>query len=385
MIVDVNWTRFRGPNGSGLGEAKGLTPEKIRWRTTLPGEGHSSPVVWDKRLFVTSAEAERKFRHLHCLDIKSGRLLWTKSFPYASYHTHEFNDAASATCALDRERVFSVWPSESVFTVMAHSHSGRELWKRELGAFPTQHGGGASPVVHGDLLYVPREPENAEGSLLALDVKTGLTRWEARRPSLAAPYGAPLLYQPEKGPPQVVVASTALGITSYDPLTGKLLWQQSDLLKLRCVSSPIQMGRKIVVGSGVGGGERLLIALDLDPQGKNPSVAWRLTRGAPYVPTPIFTQNLLFLWGDGGIVTCVRPESGEQVWQERADGDFSGSPVLADGRLWAVSAKGELVSFAPNRNPTPFSRVSLDEPSRATPAVASGRLFVRTLRHVLCL
>jgi outer membrane protein assembly factor BamB len=360
-------------------------PEKIRWKTSLPGEGHSSPTVWGKRLFVTSAEAEKNRRSLHCLDAKSGRLLWTKSFTFAAYHTHEFNDAASATCALDKERVFSVWPSESQFTVVAHDHSGRERWKRELGAFPTQHGGGASPVVFGDLLLVPREPENAEGSLLALDVKTGLTRWEARRPSLAAPYGAPLLYQPDKGPPQVVMASTALGVTSYDPLTGKLLWQQSELLKLRYVSSPIQMGSRVVVGSGTGGGERLLVALNLDPQGKNPSIAWRLTRGAPYVPTPIFTSDLLYLWGDGGVVTCVKPESGEQVWQERAGGDFSGSPVCAGGRLWAVSVQGELISFAPDRNPTPFSRVPLEAPSRATPAVAGGRLFVRTLKHVFCL
>jgi outer membrane protein assembly factor BamB len=349
----------------------------------MPGEGHSSPVVWGGRLFVTSAETNQ--RHLHCIEAKSGRILWTKSFPFKSYHTHALNNFASATCALDSQRTFSVWPSEEAFTVLAHTHTGRELWRREFGPFPTQHGGGASPIVYRDLLIVPREPENAEGSLLALDIKTGQTRWEVKRTSKASPYGAPLLYRPEKGPLQLVVASTAQGVTSYEPSTGKLLWQLPDLFKLRCVSTPIQAERKILVGTGTGGGERLFLALELDAEGKNPKVVWRRTRGVPYVPTALFHDGLLYLWGDGGIVTCTDPETARPLWQERAGGDYYGSPVLAEGRLWAVNAKGELVWCAAGRNPGAFQRVSLGESSHATPALSGGRLFVRTLRTVFCL
>lgn len=381
--METTWARFRGPNGTGIGEAKDITPEKPRWKTALPGEGHSSPVVWGNRLFLTSAE--RDTRHLHCLDTRTGKLLWTKSLPFKGYHTHQFNNFASATCALDKDRVFSVWPSDDVFTVAAHTHEGKELWKRDFGAFPTQHGGGASPIVHEGLLYVPREPEQAEGSLLALDVKTGATRWEVKRASRDAPYGAPLLYKPEKGPLQLVVASTAQGVTSYEPATGKLLWQQANLFRMRCVSSPIQMGRKIVVGTGVGGGDRLLLALDLDTEAKTPTVAWQLKRGAPYVPTGLYADSLLYLWSDSGILTCANPDNGETIWQERAGGDFFGSPVLAGGRLWATSARGELVSAPAGKTFGNFQRVSLGEASHATPAVAGGRLFVRTLRQVFCL
>jgi len=131
--------------------------------------------------------------------------------------------------------------------------------------------------------------------------------------------------------------------------------------------------------------DRLLAALDLDAEGKNPRMAWQLKRGAPYVPTGLYADGLLYLWSDSGILTCANPDSGETIWSERAGGDYYGSPVLAGGRLWATSARGELVSAPAGRNFGSFQRVSLGEASHATPAVAGGRLFVRTLRQVFCL
>jgi outer membrane protein assembly factor BamB len=381
-----DWTRFRGPNGSGIGEKTTvpaqLTPRDVRWRTELVGEGHSSPVIARGRVFVTTAE--RGKRHLLCLDTRSGKELWRQSFAYRAYHTHALNSAASATPAVDSERVYSLWAAPEAFIAVAHGHDGKELWQRDLGPFETQHGGATSPIVHEGLLIFSREPENGDGSLLALDARTGQTRWEVKRPSRDAPYSVPLLFTPQNGAPaQLVFSSTAHGVTSVDPKTGRRLWELPDLFPYRCVGSPIAAGGQIIATSGVGNGSRRLVALRPAPGGGGaPQIAWSLTRGAPYVPTPIAVDGLLFLWGDGGIVTCVRPESGQTVWQERVGGTFYGSPVCSAGTLWAVSTQGELVAIAAAPTFRRLGRSDLGAPSNATPALADNTLYLRTVRHL---
>ena len=375
------WTRFRGPNGAGIGPDVSVpatfTEKNVRWRAALPGEGHSSPVIAGGKVFVTSAEGEKGQRHLLCFDAKNGKELWRQSFAYKTYHTHELNTAASSTPTVDAERVYSLWPAPEGFVAVAHTLGGKAVWRRELGAFETQHGGASSPILESGLLIFSREPENGDGALLALDPKTGRTVWEVKRPSRDAPYSVPTLLAPGK----LVFSSTAHGVTCLDPKTGKLHWEMPDLFRYRCVGSPILAGGNLIATSGVGNGSRLMVALK--PGAEKPTVAWTLTRGAPYVPTPIAQNNLLFLWADGGIVTCVRPDSGQTVWQERVGGTFYGSPVLSSGKLWAMSAKGELVAIAASEKFALLGKTDLGAPSNATPAIDGGTLYLRTVRHLL--
>lgn len=383
-----DWTRFRGPNGTGHAQPTGVsatfTDKDIRWKATLPGEGHSSPVVMGEAVFVTAAERETGKRHLVCLDTKTGKERWRQSFPFKAYHTHELNTAASATPTVDKERVYATWPAPEGFVVTAHTLAGKPVWQRDFGAFPTQHGGASSPLLYDGLLIFGREPENAPGSLLALDAKTGQTRWEVKRPSKDAPYSVPLLYQPEKtAPAQLIFTSTAHGMTSVEAKTGQVLWEVPELFSFRCVGSPILAGGLLVAGSGVGNGSRLMVALKPGPGGTKPEVAWKLTRGTPYVPCPLFVNNLLFLWGDNGIVNCVKPESGETVWQERVGGNFYGSPVFCEGKLWAMSNKGELVVIEAARTFKLVARHDLGEITNATPAFGEKTLYLRTLSHLM--
>lgn len=383
-----SWTRFRGPNGTGHAEPVGVradfSEQDIRWKVTLPGEGHSSPVVMGESVFVTAAQKETRKRHLVCLDTKTGKERWRQSLDFTVYHTHELNTAASATPTVDKDRVYTTWPEDGRFVVTAHTLTGKPVWERDFGAFPTQHGGASSPILHNGLLILSHEPENANGSLLALDVKTGATRWEVKRPSKDAPYAVPFLYQPAPTDPvQLLFASTLHGITSVEAATGKVLWDMPGLFTFRCVGSPISASGLIFAGTGVGNGSRLFVALKPGASGQKPEVAWKLTRSTPYVPSPIFDNGLLFLWGDNGIVNCVKPETGETLWLERVGGTFYGSPVLCEGKLWALSNKGELVVIAADKTFKLLARHDLGEGTNSTPSFGEKTLYLRTLSHLM--
>jgi outer membrane protein assembly factor BamB len=378
------WTRFRGPNGNGMGKAANLpvsfTEADCNWKVALPGEGHSSPVLWGKRIFLTSAE--RAKRHILCLNATDGKTLWTKSYDYAAYRMHDYNTAASTTPTVDSDRVYVLWPSPESYSVVALTHAGAEVWRRDLGQYSNPHGGGTSPIVHDGLLILTMEPENGPGSLVALDARTGEVRWKHDRASRTAPSAVPLLYQPKTGPAELVFTSTAHGFTSLDPRTGKVNWEVPRVFRARCVSSPVQVGDLIFQTAGTGGGEREAVAVRPLGAGKAEVVYKMPPRGVSYVPTPLHVGENLFLWGDGGIVVCIKPATGEIQWQERVGGNYFGSPVCADGKIWAMNAKGELVVIAASGTFKELGRVDLGEPSHATPAVADGVLYLRTRSHL---
>jgi outer membrane protein assembly factor BamB len=387
------WTRFRGSDGSGAGKLKNfpstLTPQNALWRVALPGGGHSSPVLWGAKIFLTSAEPEQGKRHLLCLNAQNGQLLWKKTYAFQPYRQHEFNSFASSTPSVDAERVYFSWATPESVTLHALDHQGREVWARELGKTTLQHGGANSPVLAEDcvLLCVDQEGETEEGAFFALDKKTGVPRWtRPRKPSRGAPYATPLLYKNAKGKTEVILSSTAHGLTSLDPKTGSLNWETPNLFPARCVSSPVLVGDMIVATCGSGGGDRSAAAVRLpSPKRPNPEVVYKMTRGVSYVPTPLFVAGRLYFWGDGGVVTCCKPETGETLWRERVGGDFFGSPVVAEGKIFAVSAKGELVVLAVSEKFQVLSRYDLGETCHTTPAIANGTLYVRTESHLIAI
>jgi outer membrane protein assembly factor BamB len=383
------WTRFRGPNGTGISAAKSipvqLSPGDYNWTVELPGRGHSSPVVWGNRVFVTSAEEQTGKRHLLCLSTKDGKELWRRTYDFKPYHLHDFNAAAASTPTADSERVYVVLPEDGRFLVAAIDHQGREVWQRDLGAFPTQHGGSSSPILVGDVLVINNEPEDANGSLVGLDRKTGAILWQRKRNSQACPYATPAVYQPPDGPAEVIFASTAHGLTSVDPETGDLNWEADGLTKLRCVASPLIVDGLVYQASGVGDGSRQAVAVrpGSKKSGTAAKVEYRIARGPSYVPTPIAVSGRIYAWGDAGIVTCMKAATGEIVWQERVGGSYFGSPVCADGKLYAISAKGELVVIEAGEQFKILGRSDLGEGSHATPAISDGIMYLRTTSHLI--
>jgi outer membrane protein assembly factor BamB len=354
------------------------------WRIDLPGTGHSSPVVWGDKIFVTSAEEELGKRHLICVRAGDGKMLWKKTYDFSKYPHHKLNSSASSTPAVDKTGVYITWCSPDGLALYAVDHNGKDLWTRDLGKWDGQHGGGCSPVVVDDLVVMRSDSDEMgpECFIVALDAKSGAVRWKTPRNGKTASYSTPVLYQPKDGAAQLVLTSNAHGVTSLDPKTGKVNWELPGIFQQRCVSGPVIVNGLIFGTAGDGGGRRQAVAVR--PGGKSaPEVAYQVTRVAPYVPTPIVMGNLMFLWGDAGIVSCVKADTGEQVWSERVGGNYYSSPVCVNGKIYGVSANGELVVVEASDQFKVLGRSNLEEGSNATPAVSGGVMYVRTESHLI--
>jgi outer membrane protein assembly factor BamB len=229
------------------------------------------------------------------------------------------------------------------------------------------------------------DEQDGESFLIAVDAVTGETRWKTPRRTTQTAYATPCVYQPKNGKPELIFNSQSHGICGIDPDNGKGLWEFPKAFDKRTVSSPVIAGDLIIGSCGSGGGGNFVVAVRPgDPIGSKPAeLAYTVKRAAPYVPTSVSIGNLLFLWGDGGIVSCVQAASGQLKWQERVGGDFFGSPVCVDGRLFCVSTRGEVVVVEASEQFKLLAKNTLGELTHSTPAVAGGRMYIHTSRHLV--
>ena len=256
-------------------------------------------------------------------------------------------------------------------------------WERNLGAVRLQHGVGNSPIVVDDVVItcVDQEGDGAEGHIFGLDKRSGEVLWQyARKPSAGAPYATPTVSNNS-----VIFPSSSNGFTCLNPKTGSRQWEIENLFPLRCASSPLLFEDMVVATCGSGGGDKSAVALRLSAQGKAPEIAYKIPRGVSYVPTPIAYEGRLFFWCDNGIVACHTATSGKELWRERAGGDYFGSPVLSDGKIYAISTRGQLVTLSAGATFRVLNRHELGEASHATPSIANGMLFVRTESHLIAI
>ncbi|NQT52260.1 PQQ-binding-like beta-propeller repeat protein [bacterium] len=385
----AEWPRFRGPDGAGISDAKTIpvqwTEKDYNWKVELPGSGHSSPVLWGRRVFLTCADAKSAARIVCALDADSGQRLWTREFPSKPYRQHQFNSYASASPAADAERVYVAWTTPDEVTLLAFSHEGKTAWRRTLGTFAAMHGSGSSPVVFGSLVVLAIDQKGSQAAIVAVDRRTGETRWTVPRNNRLAAYGTPTVYRPAAGPPQLLFTSSSQGITSVDPATGKVVWEVRGVFPHRCASSPVVAGGVVFGTAGIGGRGRSSAAVrPASPDGAAPAkVAWKLEGNIPYVPTAVAHGDLLFVWTDQGVVMCLRAATGEQVWQQKVGANFFGSPVRVGDRLYCISMKGDVFVLAASDTYKLLARNRLGERSYATPAVAHGRLYLRTCTHLI--
>jgi outer membrane protein assembly factor BamB len=385
-----NWDRFRGPNGAGQSDEASIpaewSEENFLWRRPLAGAGHSSPVVWGDRLFITSADGQSAEQVISAFDAASGRSLWERRLPGGAYAMHEQNSFASSTPALDAERLYCLWRAGDAVTLIAFSHGGEEIWRREVTRSTEKHGFGVSPVLVDGIVCVVDDNETPNSTLTGVDAATGNIRWQVPRPSGTTAFATPCILESPGGKKLLVTASTAAGLCVVDPLTGRTAWQTLEReLPQRVVSSPIVAGGLVLVSCGLVGNGLHLIAVRPAEWGNQPSEVYRIKENVPNVPTPVVAGNLLFLWHDRGTVSCHDLTTGEQHWRQRVGGNFNGSPIRVADKLYAVSGEGEVVVLAADRRFRVLARNRLDEPTSATPAVASGRLFVRTESILLCI
>lgn len=385
------WTRFRGPNGTGISEAKTIPvrwdQKQVNWNVQLPGVGHSSPVIWGDRLFIQSADPTDATQHILCYNAMTGKQIWQRDFPLDAYHIHTRSSFASVTPTVDASRVYVAWSSTKETTICALNHQGETIWQKDLGSYTSSHGFGTSPVIYKNLVILGHSQKKPQrngpavetSSVVALDRETGDIRWRTKRMSEKASYATPAILSRAGHPDELISCSTAEGIYSLDPETGKQNWAKR-VFSMRTVSSPVIAGDLIFGSTGSGGGGNYVVALKPGP---TPEVAYEVRRQAPYVPCTLCYQDMAFLWSDKGIVTCIDLTSGKKHWQQRIGGSFSGSPIVANGNIYCVSDDGRVVVLAAKKEYQLLGRNELGEASRSTPAVANGQIYFRTYSRLI--
>jgi len=401
------WPRFRGPDGTGVSDATTVpvawTDQDYNWKVKLPGVGHSSPVVWGKRMFVTCGDPDTARRTILCLDTADGRTLWQRDYPSNTFKKHRANSYATATPAVDAGGVVVTWTTPREVVLLALDPGGRQTWRRNLGPFVGLHGSGTSPIIVEDLVVLANDQEDpkrlpsvygrsptmpaGKSFLIAVDRKTGQTRWQVPRRTTLAAYSTPCMYRPDGGTPELIFTSTAHGITAIDPASGKVNWEIDHLFRDRCVGSPVSGAGLVIAGYGYGirGTRYVAVRPGRSSGSSEPTLAYEVRQSVPLVPTPLVNRGRLFLWGDDGVVTCLNVSSGEVIWRERVGGAFYGSPVCVGNRLYCIARDGDVVVLAASDTFKRLARVPLGEPSHTTPAVSDGVMYLRTCSSLFSL
>ena len=272
---------------------------------------------------------------------------------------------------------------------MALDHEGHEVWKRTFEGVHNQHGAGSSPIVLDDIVVFTREHESrstdAKSAWTAVNRKNGQTLWTlARQTSTKTSYSTPCVYS-HNNKPQLIFASRAHGMTSIDPYEGTVIWEVPDAFSSRVVASLVISDNLIIGTNGdFGRGKRLIAIQPGSGDGSMPAKeAYKFDDNfMPYCPTCLAKDGLLFMFDDVGYVTCLRSATGEQLWRERPAKKFYGSPVWTDGKLYCVTTTGDVVVVRAAESYELLAINPLGEKSHSTPAIAGGRLYVRTFSHL---
>ncbi|VTS02434.1 outer membrane protein assembly factor BamB family protein [Tuwongella immobilis] len=389
----ADWTRFRGPNGSGIStESLPVTQftesQGLLWKVAVPGEGNSSPIIVNGVVYLQSASKDQSQRSLLAYDAATGKLKWQQTLPGGRVKIHAKNSPASSTPACDGKTVVAVFWDGSDISLVAFSVDGKLLWNKPLGEYKSQHGAGPSPILFGSKVIVNND-QDGSSHVQAFDLATGNLVWDTTRTPTKACYSTPILVEKPDSSPDLVVASTA-GVAAYDPDSGKERWSWTWSFPgegLRVVGSPVAGEGLVFATAGNGGGNRSAIAVRTNGTGdvtaKN--LVWKKTRLLPYVPTMIATKSgLLFGVDDRGVASCVVAKTGEELWSERLPGSYTASPILVGDKLIAVNEEGVVTVYKAGKEFEVVGRSSVDERVFASPAFADGRLFIRGAKHLYC-
>ncbi|MCP4258603.1 MAG: PQQ-binding-like beta-propeller repeat protein [Planctomycetes bacterium] len=394
VVQGQQWTRFRGPNGQGISQAKSMpvkwTEKDFNWKVKLPAGGHSSPVIWKDKLFITCENPESPGGILLALDVSDGHTLWKKQYKLTPYKHHNDNNFSTATPAVNADHVYILWQTSKEVTLAALDHSGHEIWQRNFPGIYSRFGPGTSPLLFNDFIVFSHEHwkgrKEFQSSWIALDRKTGQTRWTKERDNSEISYSTPCVYSAKNDEPLLIFTSWSHGISAVEPQTGTVIWEYQSALPSRVVSSPVVAGDLIIGTCGKGGAGKQLSAVRISSRdnSKKPELIYTLTRkSAPYVPTPLAKDGLLFTYHDQGDISCLRLKTGEVLWCEKPAGRFYGSPVWVNGLLYCIDRKGDVIVLKAAPKYELLAVNSLGEGSQATPAIADGRMYLRTYSNLI--
>lgn len=387
-IAENAWPWWGGKAGDQVTAAKlpateWTSTENVLWSAEVGGRGHSTPVVVDEMVVLTTADESQQEQQVVAFAQADGAELWRTTVHAGDLpKMHRKNSHASATPAFDGRHLFAVFiHGESLF-VSALDAKGEIVWQTDAGAFNSEHGYGASPVLHESLVIV--NGDNLEGCFLAaIHRETGDLVWRVPRPTTGrhGSYATPAVAD-VNGKSQIVLTGMKETI-GYDPDTGELLWQVAGPAEV--TAGAIASGGGLVFASG-GYPEKSLLAIR-PPSSADESaeVVWEASRGVTYVPSPVYHDNRLYVVNDQGVASCFDASSGKRIWQERLRGSFSASPLLTGDLLVVTNESGTTFVLRAADEYELVAENELQSGGFASPVVSGGKLYLRTDDQLVCI
>jgi outer membrane protein assembly factor BamB len=395
VIHADNWPQWRGPGLNGVSNEKNLpvkwtTEENVSWKVSLPGSSGSTPIIWRDRIFLNVAEGDNLF--LWSLNKSNGEVLWKKPLGAGNVKMRKQNMSSPSPVTDGR----SVYVMTGTGILKGFDFNGKELWTRDIqkdyGQFGLQWGYASSPLLHEDSLYVQvlhgMKTDDAS-YVMRIDKKNGKTLWKVDRPTNAIrespdSYTTPALLRYGKTTEIVITGGDC--VTGHDQATGKELWRANGLNpdnnpSYRIVASPIIFDNIIYAPTRI----KPLLALKAGGRGDITSshVLWSTGNG-PDVPTPVTDGKYFYVVNDRGIMFCLDAKTGAEVYanQRIKPGTYSGSPVLADGKIYITNEDGLTTVVAAGPKFEVLAENPLSDYVLSSPAISDGQIFIRTAQHL---
>jgi outer membrane protein assembly factor BamB len=386
-----HWPQFRGPTGDGHSDAQSLPltwseREHVKWKTAIPGEGWSSPVIEGNQIWMQTALDDGRSLRAICVDRNSGKIVHdVEAFHIDSpAPKHNFNSHASPTPVVENGRVYISYGMYGMTCFDAAT--GKTIWtNRELKHDHDKNGPGSSPIVYRDLFIL-----NCDGTELryvaALNKLTGKLAWKTDRSNVInktaehkKAYHTPLIVTVD-GKDQLI-SMGAYRVSAYEPLTGKEIWWV-DIPGFSNVPRPVFGNGLVYISTGFGKPELWAIRPDGYGDVTKTHVAWKVSRQAPAKPSPLVIGEQFYMISDNGIATCLDAKSGREIWSERVGGEYSASPVYGAGRIYLFSQQGQTLVLKPDTKPNVIATNSLENGFMASPAIAGKAFFLRTKKDL---
>lgn len=390
-VFAENWPGWRGPRGDGSCLETDVPTtwdvpgnQNIAWKTPLPYSGHSSPVVWNDRVFVTGADEQGERRMLVALNRRDGKILWERAVERSPLEKkHKLNSWASGTPATDGERIYVAFLDEKEVRVAAYSMDGDLAWDVKPGGFSSVHGFCSCPVLYNDMVIINGD-HDGNAYLVALDRANGNTLWKTPRENKTRSYCTPIIRDID-GRTQMILSGSKC-VASYDPNTGKRWWLLDGPTE-QFVASPVMNAGLVFITGGFP--DKHILAID--PRGEGTITAeshvkWRhLNRGVSYVPSPVAAGDYFFCVSDEGIATCFEATTGDVQWFKRLGPHHSSSLVAANGNVYFLDDAGTMHVIAADKEFKIIAQNPLGEEAYSSPAISNGQIFIRGAKHLICI
>lgn len=403
-----NWPCWRGPRGDGTSTERDLpaewdaaTGKHIVWKVKVPGSGHSSPIVWNDRLFLSTCFEERQERALLCFDTTTGKERWRTGVLESPLETvHKFNSYASGTPATDGRLIYVAFlqvgdqtvPAPNVGTprditpgriiLTALDFDGEQRWQVDVGEFVSAHGFCSSPVLYDDKVILNGD-HDGEGYLVAVDRSTGEEMWRTPRDHGVRSYVTPIIRTID-GRDQLVLSGSE-HVAGFDPSDGSMIWKVAGPTE-QFVASMVFDGERFILAAGYPTHHVMAIRPDGSGDVTGSHVAWHVDRLVRcYVPSPVLIGRHLFVADDRGTAHCFDSSDGSRIWRDRLASSFDASLVATDRLAYFLSGDGVMKVVAPADELKIVAENSVGERCHASPAISNGRLYLRGDRHLFCI